>query len=59
MPVRRKPGSELNAKEKLVASALRMLQDCTPVAMTEEFGARAANKLRAWRLRSAPPGTSL
>ncbi|MFO1114814.1 MAG: hypothetical protein U1E28_03970 [Beijerinckiaceae bacterium] len=42
-----------------VASALRMLQDCTPVAMTEEFGARAANKLRAWRLRSAPPGTSL
>jgi len=37
-----------------VASALRMLQDCTPAPVTKEFGLMAANKMRAWRLRSGP-----
>ena len=44
-----------STQRAFVAAALRMLQDCTPVRMTTEFGLVAANKMRAWRLTSAPP----
>ncbi len=50
---------DVDTQRAFVAAALRMLQDCTPVAMAAEFSVMAANKTRAWRLRSAPPGKPL
>jgi hypothetical protein len=52
---------DLETQKAFVAAALAMLQDCTPVPVTRDFGLMAANKLRAWRLLSSDrrPGGSI
>ena len=45
---------DLDTQRAFVASAIRMLEDCTPVPVTREFGLMAANKIRVWRLASRP-----
>lgn len=47
----------LNDRKAFVAAALNMIANCTPVPMSEEFGAVAAGKLRALRLSSKTPPT--
>jgi hypothetical protein len=41
---------DIDARKAFVAAALKMLQNCTPVPVTKEFGLAAANKVRIWRL---------
>ena len=38
---------DVQTQKEFVASALAMLQNCTPVPVTREFGLMAANKVRA------------
>lgn len=46
---------DLDDRKAFVAAALNMIANCTPVPMSEEFGAVAAGKLRALRLVSKRP----
>jgi hypothetical protein len=45
---------DMDTKKAFVAAALKMLQNCTPVPVTKEFGLAAANKVRIWRLITRP-----
>ena len=47
---------DVATQKAFVAAALKMLQDCTPVPVTKDFGLAAANKMRAWRLIARPSG---
>jgi hypothetical protein len=44
---------DVQTQKDFVAAALAMLQNCTPVPVTKEFGLMAANKMRAWRLTAS------
>ena len=47
---------DAQTQKDFVAAALAMLQNCTPVPVTKEFGLMAANKMRAWRLTASDRG---